>query len=55
MVLEGGSSKLWSTAIDGETGATGWTIADVGHEKANRPHPRQLGGLAMITPVVTPC
>ena len=39
MVLEGGSSKLWSTAIDGETGATGWTIADVGHEKQTAPTP----------------
>ena len=39
MVLEGGSSKLWSTAIDGETGATGWSIADVGHEKQTAPTP----------------
>ena len=33
MVLEGGDGRLWSTAIDGETGATGWSIADVGHKK----------------------
>ena len=37
MVLEGGSSKLWSTAIDGETGATGWSIANVGHRKETTP------------------
>ena len=39
MVLEGGSSRLWSTAIDGETGATGWSIADVGHKKQTAPTP----------------
>ena len=39
MVLEGGNSKLWSTAIDDETGATGWSIADVGHEKETAPTP----------------
>ena len=39
MVLEGGSSRLWSTAIDGETGATGWSIADVGHKKETAPTP----------------
>ena len=39
MVMEGGSSRLWSTAIDGETGATGWSIADVGHEKETAPTP----------------
>ena len=39
MVMEGGSSRLWSTAIDGETGATGWLIADVGHKKQTAPTP----------------
>ena len=39
MVLEGGSGQLWSTAIDGETGTTGWSIADVGHKKQTAPTP----------------
>ena len=39
MVLEGGSGALWSTAIDDETGATGWSIADGGHEKQTAPTP----------------
>ena len=39
MVLEGGYGRLWSTAIDGETGATGWSIADVGHQKQTTPTP----------------
>ena len=39
MVLKGGSGNLWSTAIDDETGATGWSIADVGHRKQTAPPP----------------
>ena len=39
MVLEGGYGDLWSTAIGGETGATGWSIADAGHRKQTAPTP----------------
>ena len=39
MVLEGGFRQLYSTAIDGETGAAGWSIADVGYKKETVPTP----------------
>ena len=39
MVLEGGFRQLYSTAIDGETGAAGWSIADGGYKKETAPTP----------------
>ena len=39
MVLEGGYSQLWSTAIDSETGAASWSIADGGYKKETAPTP----------------
>ena len=46
MVLEGGFRQLYSTAIDGETGATGWSIADVGHKKEITPTPGNWAGVS---------
>ena len=44
VVLAGGGGNLWSTAIDDETGATGWSIADGGHKKETAPTPGNWGG-----------
>ena len=45
VVLAGGGGNLWSTAIDDETGATGWSIADGGHKKETAPTPGNWGGV----------